>query len=47
MRCCFNEKGMDPSLLFFFLILVIIFCNPGVVGCGDEGCESGCEPVCC
>ncbi len=45
MRGCNNhEEGVAPSLLFFFLILVMIFCKPSVVGCGDECCDR--EPVC-
>ena len=35
MRCYDKKDGMDPSLLFFFLILVMIFCRPGIVGCGN------------
>ncbi|MCB6992276.1 hypothetical protein LI177_02020 [bacterium 210820-DFI.6.37] len=52
-----QREGRDTSLLFFFLILVMIFCKPGIVGCGrddyDCGCEHErehdcgcCEPVC-
>ena len=26
-RGCEKERGMDTSLLFFFLLLVVIFCN--------------------
>lgn len=34
---CFNyDKGIDSSLLFFFLILVLLFCNPEMFGCGAE-----------
>ena len=45
MRCYNkNEEGIEPALLFFFLILVLIFCKSGIVGCGDECCER--EPVC-
>ena len=46
MRCYDNceHEGKDTSLLFFFLILVMIFCRPGIVGCGrDEDCGCGCE----
>ena len=45
MRCYDKKDGMDPSLLFFFLILVMIFCRPGIVGCGNDCCESTCEPA--
>ncbi len=42
-----NARGIEPSLLFFFLILVVLFCNPGAVGCGGECCEeTPCEPEC-
>ncbi len=45
MMSCFNHgRGMDDSLLFFFLLLVLLFCNPGAFGCGN--CDS-CEPTCC
>lgn len=38
------REGIEPSLLFFFLILVMIFCKPGIIGCGNECCEP--EPIC-
>lgn len=46
-----HDEGRDSSLLFFFLILVLIFCKPDIVGCGcregyDRDCEcrdSGCD----
>lgn len=41
-----KKEGMDDSLLFFFLILVLLFCQPGIFGCGSGGFES-CEPSCC
>lgn len=41
-----NREGMDDSLLFFFLILVLLFCQPGIFGCGMEERER-CEPSCC
>ena len=31
---CGETGGIDDSLLFFFLLLVLIFCRPGIVGCG-------------
>ena len=41
MRCCHNhEGGVAPSLLFFFLILVMIFCRQGAGGWVEECCES-------
>ncbi|MEG0830030.1 MAG: hypothetical protein RSD88_05670 [Anaerovoracaceae bacterium] len=49
MNGCKSKEGIDPSLLFFFLILVMIFCNPGSVGCGKEECcqrEEPCMPSC-
>lgn len=54
MRYCNEEReGIEPSLLFFFLILVLIFCKPGIVGCGNDHdccerdmCEPVCEPTC-
>lgn len=50
MRYCEEKEGIDTSLLFFFLILVLIFCNPSVVGCGreEECCErrEHCAPAC-
>ncbi len=33
--------GIDSSLLFFFLILVLMFCQPGIFGCGDT-CDRSC-----
>lgn len=39
-----KREGMDDSLLFFFLILVLLFCQPGIFGCGREEL---CEPSCC
>lgn len=48
MRCYHEHgKGIEPSLLFFFLILVMLFCNPRAFGCGDD-CwqEPVCEPDC-
>ncbi len=33
--------GVDDSLLFFFLILVLMFCMPGMFGCGDT-CSEKC-----
>lgn len=43
---CNDRKGMDDSLLFFFLLLVLLFCNPSMFGCGGDRCET-CEPTCC
>ncbi|MHC1724115.1 MAG: hypothetical protein AB9836_13030 [Aminipila sp.] len=42
MRCgCNNDDhGIDSSLLFFFLILVLMFCQPGIFGCGGDTCGS-------
>lgn len=42
------REGIEPSLLFFFLILVMIFCKPGIIGYGDErrGPEAMSEPSC-
>nr|WP_315024758.1 hypothetical protein [uncultured Aminipila sp.] len=43
MRCgCNNDDhGIDSSLLFFFLILIFLFCQPSIFGCGDT-CDRGC-----
>ncbi|MPN38187.1 hypothetical protein SDC9_185711 [bioreactor metagenome] len=30
--------GVDSSLLFFFLILVLMFCMPSIFGCGGDTC---------
>ena len=38
-------NGIDDSLLFFFLILVLLFCMPSIFGCGCE--EKKCAPSCC
>lgn len=40
------NKGVDDNLLFFFLFLVLLFCNPGIFGCGDkyDCCEA--RPQC-
>ncbi|MGN0710245.1 MAG: hypothetical protein ACI4LO_00685 [Anaerovoracaceae bacterium] len=35
-----GRHGMDDSLLFFFLILVLMFCMPNSFGCGDSCPES-------
>jgi len=43
---CNERKGIDDSLLFFFLLLVLLFCNPSMFGCGSD-CEDICEPSCC
>ena len=43
---CDRGRGMDDSLLFFFLILVLLFCMPGAFGCG-ESCGSPCDSECC
>lgn len=32
----YGVGGMDTSLLFFFLILVLLFCNPSIFGCGGD-----------
>ncbi len=34
------NKGIDDSLLFFFLILVLMFCNSCIFGCGCDEIES-------
>ncbi len=31
-----HNTGVDDSLLFFFLILIMLFCNPSIFGCGTE-----------
>ena len=39
---CNGEKGMDDSLLFFFLLLVVLFCGFGnglVGGVSDDHCR--------
>lgn len=41
-----HKEGMDESLLFFFLILVLLFCKPSIFGCGSD-CDDPCEPTCC
>lgn len=46
MKHCERKEGIEPSLLFFFLILVLIFCNPGIVGCEEERERERCEPMC-
>ncbi|MBR4020344.1 MAG: hypothetical protein IKI99_03445 [Firmicutes bacterium] len=43
---CNDRKGMDDSLLFFCLLLVLLFCNPSMFGCGNNQCDA-CEPTCC
>ncbi|MDD2217563.1 MAG: hypothetical protein PHW03_04200 [Eubacteriales bacterium] len=33
------NRGIDDALLFFFLILVLLFCNSnifGIGGCGEQ-----------
>ncbi len=40
-NCGCGNNGMDDSLLFFFLLLIFIFCRPGIVGCGND-CDSCC-----
>lgn len=45
MSCC-ERKRMDDSLLFFFLILVFLFCMPGAFGCGEDFHDS-CDSACC
>ncbi|WP_280634496.1 hypothetical protein [Clostridium aminobutyricum] len=32
----YGNRGIDDSLLFFFLILVLMFCNPSFFGCGGS-----------
>lgn len=49
MGCYNHNNGIDTSLLFFFLILVLVFCNPGILGlegclCGER--EESCTPAC-
>ncbi|WP_312093259.1 hypothetical protein [Aminipila sp.] len=39
--CGGDRGGIDSSLLFFFLILVLMFCMPGSFGCGNT-CDSCC-----
>lgn len=39
-------KRVDDSLLFFFLILVLLFCMPGMLGCCDD-CNDSCNSTCC
>lgn len=29
-------RGFDDSLLFFFLLLVLLFCNSGIFGCDRD-----------
>jgi len=43
---CNERKGIDDSLLFFFLLLVLLFCNPSMFGCGENHCDSY-ESTCC
>lgn len=31
------NRGIDDALLFFFLILVLLFCNSNIFGCGIGG----------
>jgi len=40
---CYGSNGMDESLLFFFLILILMFCKPSIFGCGC-GCEEYSDP---
>jgi len=44
----YGNSGVDDSLLFFFLILVLLFCMPGLIGFGCEE-ENVCAPTnrCC
>lgn len=51
MSCIEHKGGIDASLLFFFLILVLIFCNPGILNfcCDDRGGgreDERCMPAC-
>jgi hypothetical protein len=40
---CNGREGIDDSLLFFFLLLVILFCTPGIFGCGESNeCSHRC-----
>lgn len=41
-------RGIDDSLLFFFLILILMFCNSSIFGCGaDEvGGSNECRRSC-
>ena len=41
-------SGVDDSLLFFFLILILMFCMPSIFGCGGNGndCASDCQSSC-
>jgi hypothetical protein len=36
MRHYDRKEGVDSSLLFFFLILVLLFCNPSIFGIDDQ-----------
>ncbi|MGN0659543.1 MAG: hypothetical protein ACI4LA_08045 [Emergencia sp.] len=46
MSCGKHRGGVDDGLLFFFLILVLLFCKPGIFGCGED-CFEECEPERC
>ncbi len=37
-----RESGIDSSLLFFFLILVLIFCQPAIFGSNEDRMGCGC-----
>lgn len=39
---CNGGCGIDDSLLFFFLLLVVLFCNCNS-GNGMLGCNDGCR----
>lgn len=43
-RC--EGKRVDDSLLFFFLLLVFLFCMPCSFGCCEDYNES-CDSTCC
>ena len=39
----YDNCGVDDSLLFFFLILILMFCRPSIFGCG---CGDEPENIC-
>jgi len=39
----YKKGGHDDGLLFFFLVLVFLFCNPTGFGCSNKAGRDCCE----